>query len=1070
MNEDEYLKNLLLGESEDEEEKKLVKLLVKEEKPPSNIVAAIKKAGEITRAGGPYDPLSLKNWSKSWAWVNREILGDTDMPDWKDMTTAQHIWAGARVAVLPPAFFLLLQTGVVGVKGLREMYRFWRASKMPPERIVAAARQMKAKGKEVKFIWREYGKAKVGKAPLIKAKAQVVPKVPLGAPSMERVIGRGMAAPAEIAQAVKAKYAVTKVVKLPAAKDYLRTFISPYLKGGAPRAAPQAITSKATELVAKHTEFLPPRFDPKIMETVATLIAKDMPEAINELNIFAAKVPVQPEEVLPTEVKAAPIVKDAEEIQLRGFIEASTQFASVTQSQLHRINSLSESMNYNPRRMQRLLTLFASTTDLDKLSTEEADIVVRAMEAIPLTKHTKIPRIPTDINVDKMVFLDFLEKPKRGVGVIGAWGIPGHRVFDIIGARKEIYDPIMKAVIDKQVELHNKRDYYKELVKEGTVATNLSRHQVDSLLFEYLNNTLPKGTTIPPELEAIGKKARVVLDEFADRIGLPPERRLQNYIFHMFEHALTPDAGKTISEEVVSTFAAGIPKKVFTQTLLERLGKEEGLVRNFTRAMNAMTAIDLRKIHLEPAFEKARGYLPYYPEATQKWVTEWLDVTVLKRPAEIDMYISNTLKPVDDFLIRASKGKLSLGINPAKTLAYIYTRIGYSGLMAFNIAMAGKNVTQQMLILPLLRNPANYALAWKDIVTPRGTFLLRQCQTLKERFPGLEGVDATNMNWWLRIGMIPYKSVDWLNVSIAFLAGYRDGQKMGLSPEECVKHGDHLAVTSQYSYRLPDMPGYIWKGGGPGRVAGMLTTWADNYFGSYLPELFYRLYTGKDTEGNSINTVQRAGILTHVLTTAGFIYYMYKYRKIDFRKIFGPGVLPTYLSPALMNFIYLGKIMLGSQEESNRAKQQIGQNIKRFFIPTGLQSFKIHSALKNIADGFEKDSVGRFRRITSLEENIKSMYTYSAEKSEYWTVQETVWDLDAKINNIQKDVTRAALKGNRAKIQSLLEKAQRLAVKRNDFMMQLANLKQGLPRGKEDDLIRSLKELYLPRWARKFTL
>jgi len=1160
MNEDEYLKGLLLSEAEDEEEKELVKLLVKEEKPSivKNLFSPpmrryYDEAGKLLAeelASGPEKYTGAYDVRKVEMPFGTRIIEaakrewELHAVDWISVAMATGIGAVLNLPVIQAR--RISQTAsrfaVRNLNALRKKFPATIKSLADAKRYAELA----MRGYFGKVTSAEYwlDMTPMARTQMISKACKVIDKITLSP---------------ETAQAVQRMLRVPTGVKGEALIKALQAQVPNILRTNKIAPTQQNIQQIATYIAGK-VQGLP-------ADTATNLINKELPTMIEGLKVFGereaplpeVKAPVQPEGVLPIEVrarpgeeitvpaiayewtceadapdlcsiineaiasqpstapemkvalavayekrlgtltdaaetefastikepqfikevmqvarrpevKAAPIVKDAEEIQLRGFIEASTQFASVTQSQLHRINSLAESMNYNPRRMQRLLTLFASTTELDKLSTEEADIVVRAMEAIPLSAHTKIPRIPTDIDIDKMSLLGFFEKGKRGVGVIGALGIPAWRAFDIMGATKEVYDPIMKGYIDKIVEQHSKRDYYKTLVNEGMVATDLPRKQVDSLLFEYINGTLPKGTTLPSALEEIGKKARVILDEFADRIGLPPERRLQNYIFHMFEHALRPDAGKTVPEEVLTAFAGAVPGKVFTATLLERLGKEQGLVRSFTRAMNTMTAINLRKIHLEPAFEEAQKYAQYYPEASQKFIKEWIDVTILKRPADIDMYIANTLRPVDDFLIKASKGRLSLGTNPSKTLAYIYTRIGYTGLMAFNLALAGKNVTQQMLTIPLLANPANYVLAWKDLMTPRGKLLLRQCQLLKERFPGLEGVNTTDVNWWLKIGMIPYKSADYLNVSIAFLAGYRDAEAKGFAPEEAAKYADRLAKTAQWSYRLPDMPGYIFRGGGPGRVIGMLTTWADNYFGSYLPELFYRLYTGKDTEGNPVNKAQRAGIRTHILTSAAFIYTMYKYRKVDFRKILGPGVLPTYITPGLMNFIHLGQIMLGSQEESDRAKQQLERNVKRFFIPTGLQSLKIHSALRNIADGFEKDSRGRFRRITSLEGNITAMITYSAEKSEYWTVQETVWDLDAKINSIQKDITKAAMKGNRAKIQSLLEKAQRLVVKRNDFMKQLANLKQGLPRGKEDDLIRSLKELYLPRWMRKFTL
>jgi len=288
---------------------------------------------------------------------------------------------------------------------------------------------------------------------------------------------------------------------------------------------------------------------------------------------------------------------------------------------------------------------------------------------------------------------------------------------------------------------------------------------------------------------------------------------------------------------------------------------------------------------------------------------------------------------------------------------------------------------------------------------------------------------------------------------------------MNLPPEEVIKYGDRIAKISQYSYRPIDMPRFMWQGGGVGRAAGTLQTWPINYFTNYLPELAYGTFTGYDTAGNKLPTHTRARLLEHLVIASLFIYGMYKFAKVDFRKTFGPGVMPTYLAPTLNLTMAIGQkahaLATNDYAASKDADRKLS-NTMPIFIPAGLQIKKTYDAYRKLTEGVETDRAGRWRRNVSMEEAIKGVFTYPAERSEFWDTQNKVWELDDRMRDIQQKLSSLEHRGaSYGRIHRLEDKLVGVGEQRAKFAEKLASIKEGYPT--EDD--RKWIEAILHTWS-----
>lgn len=1085
---------------------------------PQLYLDALKKAGEFI--ADPSQPLvNFNRWGDAWTWIVRNLMSEPDLEDWKDQSPGRQLWTGTRAGALAGGVI----TAVAGGKSIVDTFRKYYQT---TEKQVAWKYEFGVK--PPKYIYDKAGRLiemrGIRPSPKGPAGEWRVPKVSFRVPKAILDLGKEETVfrdsftkffqpRAGVVQTIsKSSYqqvlykhleGVFKQAKIP---NVPSAEVLPKVSEAINEALlelPLQLSSTQVANVAKEvfTNLLPlkiaelsSQYAPKPFKTITNLdhLSTFLDNAgldtksknliyqavrkgrgvVDDITIQAIaddsirrEIADKPH-LYPGELDAYVAYRKTLAEELRGAVDnwrvlgekkvdtISIEEPSLLQAErvklmLRETRELAHKHRLSGTSVSHITKMFTGKTDIRKLSEDEFEIVKGAMREWGVLFDKEVQQ------------LDLLEKKYRGAGP-WAYGLPAQRVFDLIGAR-HIHDkverPYIMMAVERRVLYNNLKDWWKVVKGKG----------VEGKVFRFLNNTLLPNETLSPQELIVAQKMREITDNLADRMELSPEKRRENYIYNMFDAIARKEIkGKhPIPPEAQDAFRYGVPTKVFTPTLLERLGRKKDLVEDAWKAMRALIAFDLRYIYLDPVFKEVAPEINAWPNETARtYMQDWMEYAVSKRHTPIDDRLNDIINPFNEFITKATKGKVSFGANPMRTLGLLYTKGGYGAVMAFNAAVAIKNMTQQLLIDPLNRSPLTYPRAWMRFATSQGKELLKESLTLTERFP-MESFDPHQIGTWLQKGMAFYRLVDYVNVSIAFLSGYDEATKyLGYSHDMAVKYADRLAMISQYSYRPIDMPEFMWKGGAPGRIAGMLQTWQINYFFNYLPELTYRLVTGKDTDGNPVSKYQQAGLLRHLIITGTFVYIMRKYAKVDFKRIFGPGVMNTQLGPSINLLLGLGAAAVGTAGGDYNLKKwglkQVGKVFPTMFVPAGLQVKKIGRAYQEAAEGLKRDKYGRPVMDVALDTTFKSIFGQPAAVTQYWDAQQKVWELQDKIRTLQREGQAAHMQRDVKGEDKIRDRLAKLNTELSKWQQDLARIRQGEVPSFDKGTLKELERIFLP--------
>jgi hypothetical protein len=196
-------------------------------------------------------------------------------------------------------------------------------------------------------------------------------------------------------------------------------------------------------------------------------------------------------------------------------------------------------------------------------------------------------------------------------------------------------------------------------------------------IFNYLDGQ--KVELSPTEMK-VAQEIKVWLENWADRLQLPHEERITNYITHIFPK----DDAAEIPEEIAVLIRDKIPGEVYNPFLLERMGAE-GYVKDTWRALEAYGKRGVRKVHMDPALENLKEATSKLSEDSQiQYVQDFIH-NVNMRPTKADVVNDNTIKK-----IFGSK----LGARPTRAITLGLRKMISGAKIAGSLVTFAKNLTQ----------------------------------------------------------------------------------------------------------------------------------------------------------------------------------------------------------------------------------------------------------------------------------------------------------------------------------------------------------------------------------------
>lgn len=520
---------------------------------------------------------------------------------------------------------------------------------------------------------------------------------------------------------------------------------------------------------------------------------------------------------------------------------------------------------------------------------------------------------------------------------------------------------------------------------------------------------LPTDRPLTPKELSAAKAYKVMAGNLADRGGIPIEKRIPNYMTHIFKNTLeqmdkfdariakdTQLGGimfGNVSDDVTAMRTVAFGKKVFNPFELKRLGRTEGLITDPFVAMRAYSRATLRKIYLEEPLTELRGIMntSEMPQSTRLWLNKWVNYDVLQRVHPWDIATSETIRggvraggkvakavSLDEKYSALFNEKLNVRGNVAGRIGLGIRKGAYSGTMWANPTPALKNASQQLIagsevggkwqVYGLRRYVK--AIAGKD---PEAMDILRKSNIFRERMiesVGMEGLRPIGKIE--RAAMLPFDTIEQSNVGSTVLAGYYKALTKGATPAKAIEAGNLAGLRTQFGYLAIDRPLFMksWVGG----LAGQYQTFPIN-----LSELVLNWVQNPSSGG----WVKMGKWLAGTAATV----YVANEMGVDIKDIYIQGIVPDRPAPGLQLLYNIGgatvNFMKGDEEEAREYANKLTQQAPAF-IPFGVPVKRAMKALELYAAGEEYDYRNRMRREVSKMEAIQRFFVVSSQQEEYY--------------------------------------------------------------------------------------
>lgn len=389
----------------------------------------------------------------------------------------------------------------------------------------------------------------------------------------------------------------------------------------------------------------------------------------------------------------------------------------------------------------------------------------------PLTLHEIVTQTPLQAKVN---IVDYIRTPDR--------------VLKKIGFAKEaklLRDGYDKYVVELPTNIQKITDWSEGLPKEAS-----------ERIFRYLDG---EDAVLPENEKKIAGEMKVWLKQWADRLGLPDDNRITNYITHIFDEELI---AKEFDEDLAKIITEKIPGQVYDPFLEKRLGAK-GYKQDVWQALDAYTKRATRKVHIDPALQniqdKAGSSLEFSNleksqfDYIQKYISR-----VNMRPTEIDNLIDTSIKQL--FGYRA-------GQRPVARISQFMRRMTYRAFLGGNLGSALRNLSQGINTYAVL-GERDTALGYMKLFSAENRKELAEQGIFANNFIQDRTINATrkliekaDKGLW-----VFFDTAEKINRGSAYLGAKTKALRQGMAEQEAIDYAKSIVRKTQFNYDPVDTP------------------------------------------------------------------------------------------------------------------------------------------------------------------------------------------------------------------------------------------------------------------------
>lgn len=527
-------------------------------------------------------------------------------------------------------------------------------------------------------------------------------------------------------------------------------------------------------------------------------------------------------------------------------------------------------------------------------------------EAKPLTDI--INSEPIDVK-SKVGILDYLRTPDRVLQKIGL----GNEAVEL----RKGYE---KYLAELPQEINKVTEWSKQVTPEG-----------NTRIFKFLDG---QEVQLNPTEQRIAKEIKTYLKDWADRLNLPEDKRISNYITHIFEKdfikkEFDPEFAKLIENRI-----AGSTYDPFTE---QRLGKM-GYIEDTWRALDAYVKRATRKVNMDPALAMIKDKGSSLESSQWKYIKSYID-RVNMRPTDLDDLVDNSIKQVMGY---------KFGARPTAVITRAGRQAVYRGALGLNVGSALRNLTQGANTYAKLGEKYTIKgymdLLTKGVDEPTKVGVLAddliQDRTLSAGKQIAQTVDKVLFYF--------FESAEKINRGSAYWGAKAKALSEGMDEQQAIDYAKSIVRDTQFTFGRVDTPVAMQSD-----IVKLITQ--------------FQTYSLKQAEflGEMVSKKDFAGLLRYGLANMAIIFSVGKLigmKPQDMIPSFRIGLPPTLATP-----VEIGKAVIGSPDkygnvpDTQERIENVGKSLTPY-VPGGVQIInKTIPGLMDVDRGYSQTAKGNVR-------------------------------------------------------------------------------------------------------------
>lgn len=497
---------------------------------------------------------------------------------------------------------------------------------------------------------------------------------------------------------------------------------------------------------------------------------------------------------------------------------------------------------------------------------------------------------------NKTGLLDYLRTPDR---VLKKFGL-GNEAENLVKAQRSY-----------QVELP------KEINRITEWAGRVPGAQSSQAIFKHLDGE--KVTLTPQEMQ-VANEIKQYLSGWADKLDLPQDKRVSNYITHIFEKDMIE---KEFPEELAKIIADKVPGSVYDPFTEQRLGKQ-GYIEDVWRALDAYVKRGTRKVHMDPVLETVSKKANSLEESQLKYLKAYID-RVNMRPTELDNLLDNSIKQVVGY---------KFGQRPTASLSRTGRRMIYRGTLGLNAGSALRNLSQAANTYSELGEKYT-AIGYTNIIKNWNSDELKRVGVLADDFIQDRVLTSTKQAAEKMDNVLfsMFNFAEKVNRGAAYYGAKAKFLKQGMTEGQAVEGALNLVRKTQFTFGAVDTPAVLQSD-----ITKTL--------------LQFSSYPIKQSEFllEKIGAKDWAGVARYTGATLVFAYTVGQALGMDWKSIFPSFRLGT--PPSLSAPVTAVKTLMGGKDKYGKPldwKDVAAETVK--YIPGGVQAKKSYEGINAFIEG-----------------------------------------------------------------------------------------------------------------------